>query len=41
MWADLPIKDKAVVIALIDKRVKEEKEEQKRAERRAKSKGHR
>ncbi|WP_460730429.1 hypothetical protein, partial [Nocardia heshunensis] len=38
-WAELSMYEKALVIAGIDIRVKEEKRQQKEAERRAKSKG--
>lgn len=38
-WAELPIKEKAVIIAGIDIRIKEEKKQQKDAERRARAKG--
>lgn len=41
MWINLSNRDKALVIAGIDMRVKEEERQQKEAERKAKSKAHR
>lgn len=40
-WLALSVKEKALVIAGIDIRIKREKEEQKKAERKARAKAHR